>query len=152
MEVAMQRHKMVWIVAAISLMCTAVAFAQDDRAELDSLVDKWTTALTSEDTDSFLECYWDDAIRLNYNPNGTADPTEGVEAMRVVDQQGFDAIDYQSLNLVYDEPVRFFPQNANPTYVYPNSTYGYMDMFEFERRRGEYKIVRQYLLPHPAAE
>lgn len=89
---------------------------------------------------------------MNYNPDGTADLTEGVEAMRVIDQQWFDAIDYQSLNLVYDEPVRFFPQDANPTYVYPNSAFGYMDVFEFERRRGQYKIVRQYLLPHPAAE
>jgi hypothetical protein len=56
------------------------------------------------------------------------------------------------LNLVYDEPVRFFPQDANPTYVYPNSAFGFMDMFEFERRRDQYKIVRQYLLPHPTAE
>jgi len=148
----MRISRMVSIVTAMALACAGTAFAQDARVELDSLVEKWTTALTSEDTDSFLDCYWDDAIRVNYNPDGTADLTEGVEAMRVIDQQWFDAIDYESLNLVYDEPVRFFPQNGNPTYVYPNSAFGYMDMFEFERRGSQYKIVRQYLLPHPTAE
>jgi len=148
----MRNPRIVTIVTAMALAWGGTAFAQEARVELDVLVEKWTTALTTEDIDSFLDCYWDDAIRVNYNPDGTADLTEGVEAMREIDQQWFDAIDYESLNLVYDEPVRFFPQDANPTYVYPNSAFGFMDIFEFERRRGRYKIARQYLLPHPTAE
>lgn len=55
------------------------------------------------------------------------------------------------MNLIYDETVRFFPNQGGPTYVYPNSRFSVVDIFEFERRGGRYRIVRQYLFPHPPA-
>ena len=139
------------VLAALSMTMAATlpAQAQDARGALDDLVAKWTKALTTEDITGFLGCYWDDAVRINYGPDGTAEITQGMDELRAAEEKGFEAIDFLSLNLVYDAPVRFFPRNANPTYVYPNSAFGFMDIFEFEQRGGQYRIIKQYLLPHP---
>jgi hypothetical protein len=146
----MKRTRTLLIATASILICVGVGFGQDARNELDRLVDRWTRALINEDIDTFLDCYWADAIRVNYNPQGVAEITEGMEELRAAEEKGFAEIDFPSLNLVYDEPVRFFPRHGRPTYIYPNSRYGFMNVFEFERRGGEYRIIRQYLLPHPS--
>lgn len=147
------KRSMTWIVVtALSCVCAGAGFAQDSRVELDALVEKWTEALSTEDIDGLLSCYWSDAIRIDYFPGGEPELTEGMEELRAADQAGFDQYDYQSMNLIYDEPVRFFPGHGRPTYIYANSRFGYMDVFEFEERRGEYRIIQQYLLPHPVAE
>ena len=76
----------------------------------------------------------------------------GYEIHDLAEQASFDQHDFLSMNLIFDEPVRFFPRHGRPTYIYSNSRFGYMNVFEFEERRGEYRVIRQYLLPHPAAE
>ena len=147
------KRSMTWIgVIALASVCAGTGFAQDSRVELDALIEKWTEALNSEDIDRFLGCYWSDAVRITYFPGGEPEITEGMEEFRPAEQASFEQFDYQSMNLIYDEPVRFFPRHGRPTYIYAHSRFGYMDVFEFEERRGEYRIILQYLLPHPAAE
>jgi uncharacterized protein (TIGR02246 family) len=147
----MKRATWLLIVLAL-LLLSAPAWAEDDRAALDELVREWTRALNAEDIDAFLDCYWDDAIRIAYFPGSEPEVTEGKAELRAAEEAAFAQYDYQSMNLRYDEPVRFFPRLGNPTYVMPNTEIGFMDVFEFEYRRGGYRIIRQYLLPHPPAE
>ena len=142
----------VCVCVAVLAMVSGLAFAQEDRAELDALVERWTLALNSEDIDGFLGCYCDDAIRITYFPGSEPEVTEGMDELREAEEQAFEQYDYQSMNLNYDEPVRYFPRLGNPTYIYPNAEIGYVDVFEFEYRRGGYRIIRQYLMPHPRAE
>jgi len=139
-------------VMALMLACAAAGFAQDSQTELDALVEKWTDSLNTEDIDGFLSCYWYDALRITYFPGSEPEITEGMDELRAAEEVSFEQFDYQSMNLIYDEPVRFFSRHGRPTYIYPNSRFGYMDVFEFEERRGEYRIIQQYLMPHPAAE
>ena len=147
------KRSMTWIgVTVLSFVCAGTGFAQDSRVELDALVEKWTESLNTEDINGFLSCYWNDAIRITYFPGGEPELTEGMEDLRAAEQVSFEQYDYKSMNLIYDEPVRFFPGHGRPTYIYPNSRFAFMDVFEFEERRGEYRIIRQYLMPHPAAE
>lgn len=149
----MRRTFLLLIAASI---CTAVPIAaqssnQTHRAR-DAILEQWTRSLNSEDTDGFLNCYWDDAVRFVYFPGSEPEITEGMEELRRAEAESMEKYDYSSMNLVYDEPVRLFPQESGPTYIYANSQLGFMDVFEFERRGGEYRIVRQYLFPHPRAE
>jgi len=141
-------------ILAIFVMITVVSpvYSADPQQELDALVMKWTESLIAEDIEGFLSCYWDDAVRLVYFPGQEPTLVDGIEAMRIEEQKGMDEYDFASMNLIYDEPIRFFPNQGGPTYVYPNSRFAFMDIFEFEKRRGRYRIVRQYLFPHPPAD
>jgi hypothetical protein len=139
-------------VILLVFFCAGVGFSQDSMPELDALVEQWTQALNAEDIDGFLSCYWPDAIRITYFPGSEPEITEGMGELRAAQEAGLEQVDLVSMNLIYDDPVRFFPRNGRPTYVYPNSRFGFMDMFEFEERRGEFRIITQYLLPHPAVE
>ena len=140
------------LVAVVFLGTVGIAYADDTQSELDSLVEKWTESLLSEDIDGFLACYWDDAVRIMYFPGGDAEIVEGINELRASEEASFEQLDFRSMNLIYDEPVRFFPDDGRPTYIYPNSRFSFMDLFEFEERRGQYRIVRQYLMPHPARD
>jgi len=147
-------NKFFGTILAVLVMNTVAlpVFSADPQRELDVLVEKWTEALISEDIDGFLSCYWDDAERLMYFPGQEPVVVNGIDQMRAEQQRGNDQSDFASMNLIYDEPVRFFPNEGRPTYVYPNSRFGFMDIFEFEKRGGRYRIIRQYLFPHPPAE
>jgi hypothetical protein len=136
----------------VASCCVGAAFADDVQDELDSLVEKWTVALVNEDINGFLDCYWDDAVRIVYFPGQDAEITEGIAELRTSQSASFQQLDFRTMNLIYDDPVRYFPEVGLPAYVYPNSRFSYMDVFEFEERQGQYRIVRQYLMPHPAAE
>lgn len=140
------------VVIAVIISSTGIAFAEDDRLELDSLVEKWTESLLNENIDDFLDCYWDDAVRIMYFPGRDAEITEGIDELRAAEAISFEQLDYRSMNLIYDEPLRFFPRDGRPTYIYPNSRFSFMDVFEFEERRGRYRIITQYLMPHPASD
>ncbi|MCK5734980.1 MAG: hypothetical protein KAH21_00825 [Spirochaetaceae bacterium] len=147
-------NKMLKIVltAALILGGMGILFADDTQSQLDSLVEKWTDSLLNEDIDGFLSCYWDDAVRIMYFPGRDTEITEGINQLRASEKASFEQLDYRNMNLIYDEPVRFFPGDCQPIYIYPNSRFSFMDVFEFEERRGQYRIIKQYLIPHPAQE
>lgn len=147
----MVRRKFFFIVALL-LITAGSGFAAEPEVEIDRLLETWTDSLISEDIDGFLDCYWDEAVRINYNPGAESMMTQGMTALRREEQTAFDQLDFGSFNLIYDEPVRFFPDNNRPVYIYPNSRFAYMDVFEFEQRGGVYRIIRQYLMPHPGVE
>ena len=140
------------VVVSFILGIAGIAFADNPGPELDLLVEEWTESLLNEDIDDFLGCYWDDAVRIMYFPGRDAEITEGIDELRAAEAISFEQLDYRSMNLIYDEPVRFFPRDGRPTYIYPNSRFSFMDVFEFEERRGRYRIIKQYLMPHPASD
>lgn len=140
------------LVVVLVLVSALGLYAQSARTDLDALVDRWTNALINEDIETFMSSYWDDAVRISYSAGGGADVVTGMAQLRAAQLESFARLDFGSLNLEYDEPVRVFPRDGEPVYIYPNSRFGFMDIFEFEERDGEFRIVRQYLLPHPKAE
>ncbi len=143
------KGKIIVTVLCLSFFIGVPVFAGNPQTDLDALLEKWTTSLTDENVDGFLDCYWDDAVRINYFPGQEPGMVEGQQELRAGQNSSFERLDFQSMGLIYDPPIRYFPGNGRPVYVYPNSRFGFIDVFEFEERRGEYRIIRQYLLPHP---
>lgn len=120
------------------------------QAELDALMGRWIEALKSEDSDTLVECYWPDAVSITYDPSGGSELLEGRQAIRESQDAVFAQYDYPSLGLEYPEPARFFPQNGDlPAYIYNYVDYRFIDVFYFEKRSGEYRILRHLLLIDP---
>ncbi len=142
----------VWVVTLASLLLVAAlpVAADDVEGELTLVLEKWEDALNSGDIDEFMECYWADAVRIFYFP-GSRQMEEGARAIRAAQSDIFsERSEPASFN--YDPPVTFVPDGGTPSCVFANSAVGYMEIFEFERRVGEYRIIKQYVLPHPPAE
>jgi hypothetical protein len=120
------------------------------REQLDSLMARWIDALRSEDIDTLLGCYWPGAVSITYDPGGGSELLEGTAAIRVSTEAVFAAYDYPSLGLEYPEPARFFPSRDDlPVYIYNYVDYRFIDIFYFQSRAGEYRILRHVLLVDP---
>lgn len=150
-EAEVKMKRMVILAAALALVATFPVSSQSVERELDALVDTWVDALSTGDIDAFMSCYWDDAIRIMYGTESTQ-LDEGARRIRDAQQELFDQRGSEPMQFPYDPIVRLIPDGARPTYFLPNSAWSYMDVFEFERRVGEYRIIKQYVLPHPPAE
>jgi hypothetical protein len=117
---------------------------------IDALMARWIGALVSEDSETLAGCYWPEAVSISYDPSGGSELLEGGAAIRQSIEAVFAEYDYPSLGMVYPEPTRFFPQNDTvPVYVYNYVEYRFIDVFYFEERMGEYRILRHLLLIDP---
>ena len=145
------------IVIALALSLTGMLLQPPDlRADstlqdrLDALMDRWIEALKSEDSDGMLECYWPEAVSISYDPAGGSELLEGLDAIRQSQEAVFAQYDYPSLGLEYPEPARFFPEaDSLPVYIYNYVDYRFIDIFYFEERSGEVRILRHVLLIDP---
>ena len=122
---------------------------EEAKRQLDSLVDRWSGALVEEEIEGIVSCYWDNAVSMNYWPGEESEMEQGSAEIRASAVKGFEELDYGSMGFIWDETVRFFPEGGNPVYIRPVSSHGFMDVFEFEERGDEYRIIRHYVLPHP---
>lgn len=120
------------------------------QAELDALMARWIGALENEDTEGMLECYWPEAVSISYDPAGGSELLEGRQAIRESQDAVFAEYDYPSLGLEYPKPARFFPsQDSLPVYIYNYVDFRFIDIFYFEERGGEVRILRHILLIDP---
>jgi hypothetical protein len=120
------------------------------QAELDALMQRWIEALKTEDSATLAECYWPDAVAVSYDPSGGSELLEGRQAIRESQEAVFAEYDYPSLALEYPEPARFFPRSDPlPVYIYNYVDYRFIDIFYFEKRSGEVRILRHVLLVDP---
>ncbi len=140
------------VILNIVLVLSVFPAFTDNQAQgkLDMLMDKWTTSLSSEDIDSMVSCYWPEVLDITYSTNGKSSSRVGIDAVRENQQMLFDRIDYPSLHLNYPEPARFIPESGDlPIYIYDYREKNFMDIFYFEKRSGEYRIIRHILLIMP---
>jgi hypothetical protein len=137
------------LVVSLVVLTAATATAQSVRSTLDNLADTWIESLLTEDADAMIECYWPDAVHYSYSGNGETELLVGSAEYAAAQQQAFDELDYASFGLVYPEPVRFFPEFGAPVYVYAVTQFRFMDVFEFERRGNEWRIIRHFFYSDP---
>ena len=120
------------------------------QASLDALMARWIGALESEDIGGMLECYWPEAVSISYDPAGGSELLEGRQAIRESQEAVFAEYDYPSLGLEYPEPARFFPNTDSlPVYIYNYVDFRFIDVFYFQERAGEVRILRHLLLIDP---
>ncbi len=143
----MERKRRSVFVAVMLLVGLAGTYGEDAQHELDLVTVQWTDALNSGDIDGFMGCYWNDAVRIMYFPFAES-MDEGADAIREAQAGIFAQRGSEPSNLVYEPPIRFFPDAGRPTYILRNTGLGYMELFEFERRRNTYRIVTHYVLPY----
>lgn len=148
----MRRILGVLVISLIILFSSGVVVAADTGSEIDAVIARWTQSLLNEDPGDFVSCYWDDAVRIVYFPGQDPEIIEGSDNIGASQKAAFDNMDFRTMNLIYDDLVRFFPEEGRPTYIYPNSRFSFMDVFEFEKRGREYRIIKQYIIPHPPGD
>ena len=139
------------IVVLLLVLYPAMMSAQSAvQRQIDTLMKTWEKALVTEDLDTLIDCYWPDALSVTYNRNGESAMQDGSRAIRREQEGWFDQLDYPSLGLKYPEPQRFLPEQSDkPVYIYDYSSSGFMDIFYFEKRSGEYRISKHVLLIIP---
>jgi hypothetical protein len=148
----MSSARTLFFVTLLCLCCLGAPLGADPaaRAPLDALMHRWIGALKAEDLDTLMSCYWPDALSISYDPTGGSELLEGTEAIRGSTAAVFEAYDYPSLGLEYPEPARFFPtQDDLPVYIYNYVDFRFIDIFYFQARSGEYRIMRHVLLIDP---
>jgi hypothetical protein len=148
----MKRSAAVAVLCLLQLLWLAAPLRADSplQGELDTLMARWIEALKNEDSETLMSCYWSDAVSITYDPSGGSELLEGTAAIRESTETVFAEYDYPSLGLEYPEPERFFPlRDSLPVYIYNYVDYRFIDVFYFQRRSGEYRIVRHILLIDP---
>jgi len=150
--------KTVVVVLALCLggtLLRTVPLAADPslQGELDGLMERWIEALKREDSEEILDCYWPEAVSVSYDPTGGSELLEGLQAIRESLEAVFAEYDYPSLGLEYPEPARFFPEaDTLPVYIYNYVDFRFIDIFYFEERSGEVRILRHILLIDPQSQ
>ena len=123
------------------------------QGSLDALMERWIEALKREDSEEILDCYWPEAVSVSYDPAGGSELLEGLQAIRESLEAVFAEYDYPSLGLEYPEPARFFPDaDTLPVYIYNYVDFRFIDIFYFEERSGEVRILRHILLIDPQSQ
>lgn len=154
----MKPFKTVVVVLALCLggtLLRTVPLAADPslQGELDGLMERWIEALKREDSEEILDCYWPEAVSVSYDPTGGSELLEGLQAIRESLEAVFAEYDYPSLGLEYPEPARFFPEaDTLPVYIYNYVDFRFIDIFYFEERSGEVRILRHILLIDPQSQ
>ena len=130
-------------------VCTilpAGVFAAENspQMEIDALVGKWLWAIAHEYVDGYANCYWPDATDEMYDAKGQSSIVIGSPALRQRQQEWFDNLDFSTLDLKYPEPTRFLPVTGDIcVYSYVLNQFKQMEIFYFQKRGGEYRILRQ---------
>ena len=141
-------------IGAVMVLLTGIATLsgaeEGDRDRIDALMLRWETALISEDIDALIDCYWDDAFSATYGGNTPFAAQDGSAEIRREQEGWFSQLDYPSLGLDYPEPVRAFPgRGAMPLYIYDNGDSGFLDLFYYEKRDGDFRIANHVLIILP---
>ncbi len=151
----MKKNLLLLIATVLMLFPLSLSVADtQEQVQLDQLMQKWISALTTENIEAMASCYWPEATKIIYNPNRTSSMLEGIEEIRENQQRLFDKFDYPSMHLQYPNPKRFLPgsvseEERRPVYIYDNKKRGFIDIFFFEKRSGEYRIIQHLLLINP---
>jgi len=140
--------KFITICAALFVLLVPVGAATADdsvQKALDSLVKQWLQVIMAEDMNGYSDCYWPDASIVTYGATGLSSLLEGSAAIRKRQQLWADKLDFSTMVLKYPEPHRFLTATGGDTYIYiyDMSNNGYIEVFEFQRRSGVFKILRQ---------
>ena len=138
------------VVAGVVFFASFASAEDGVQKKLDTLMDTWISSLPKEDIDALISCYWPDATKVVYNPNGQSYMLEGSAAIKQDQQAWFDGVDYAFFNLKYPEPERFLPKSGGtPVYIYNYTEHNFIDVFYFQNRSGTYRIIRHMLLVDP---
>jgi len=114
---------------------------------LDEIFEAWIPSV-EQITPETYDLYWPDAVHTVSIPNQFYESRNAVEALIADEESGPDP-DYDYSLITFSPPVRFPAAGAeNPKYV-TFGTYGqdlgWVDLFWFEERGGEWRIVEQIL-------
>jgi hypothetical protein len=142
----MKKSTVICVVLIAMLLPVGVASADDTAQKaLDSLLKQWLQVIMAEDVNGYADCYWPDASIVTYAATGKSSLLEGSRAIRQRQQEWADKLDFSKMVLQYPEPRRFLTTTGGDTYtyVYDMSASGYFEVFEFQRRSGVFKILRQ---------
>jgi|WetSurMetagenome_2_1015567.scaffolds.fasta_scaffold368379_2 hypothetical protein len=113
------------------------------QAKADALMQKWRTAISREDVNGYVGCYWSDATNNCFDSSGEPSLL-GVNALRDRQQRWADALDSSTLDMNYPKPSRFFQASGNMcVYAYVLDQFSEMAVFYFQLRGGELRILRQ---------
>jgi hypothetical protein len=110
----------------------------------EALMQKWRTAISREDVDGYASCYWPDVTNQLYDKKGQSTLLTGVKALRDRQQEWSNNMDFSTFNMAYPEPSRFIPDSGDMcVYAYLLEQFGEMEIFYFQLRGGELRILRQ---------
>jgi hypothetical protein len=108
----------------------------------DTLMQKWRTAISREDVNGYISCYWPDATNHMFGADGEPGVL-GVKAMRERQQRWADSMDFSTFDMNYPRPSRFFqPSGDMCVYVYVLDQFREVAVFYFQLRGGELRILR----------
>ena len=114
------------------------------QAQADALMKKWRTAIGREDIDGYASCYWPDVTHEWYDAKGQPSLLAGVKALRDRQQEWANNMDFSTFNMDYPAPWRFFSDAGDMCmYAYILEQFREMEVFYFQLRGGELRIVRQ---------
>jgi hypothetical protein len=114
------------------------------QKEIDALMAKWRWAISNEFVDEYIKCYWPEITDQAYDNQGQPSILTGLEAMRQRQQEWSDTLDMSKMDMNYPEPLRFIPASGDiVVYQYVLKQFSEMEIFYFQRRGGEYRILRQ---------
>jgi ketosteroid isomerase-like protein len=122
----------------------ALSAAPSLQAQADALMQKWRTAISQEDVDGYAGCYWPDATNQAYDKKGQSTLLTGAKALRDRQQEWSNNLDFSTFNMTYPEPSRFVPASGDMcVYAYLLEQFSEMEIFYFQLRGGELRILRQ---------
>jgi hypothetical protein len=131
-------------VAVISLIIPLALAAQTAlQPAADTLMQRWRTAISREDVNGYVSCYWPDATNHLLYSDGEPGVL-GVRAIRERQQRWADTMDCSTLDMNYPRPSRFFPASGDMcVYSYVLEQFREIAVFYMQLRVGELRILRQ---------
>ena len=112
------------------------------------LMERWRETVIHHDIDGFSQCYWEDSLKLEVLPEGFKIFHRELDAIVGYQMELFDALGREIERQIPHEGEWFMDiPSGRPEFISWSPVSESFQAFQFEERRGEWRIINQLVFP-----